>query len=73
MPFELSGTGTYGELLSAIGEQFGAQFPPNTWDPESKRFHEHVRGMQNGIPLRDPAAVLTPGLEVTFLVGIAGG
>ncbi|MBX7110469.1 MAG: hypothetical protein K1X87_01310 [Dehalococcoidia bacterium] len=73
MPFELSAGGTYGELLAAIGERFGERFPPNTWDPVTRRFHEHVRGMQQGIPLRDPNEVLAPDEEVTFLVGIAGG
>lgn len=73
MPFELVAGGTYGELLAAIGERFGERFPPNTWDPATRRFHDHVRGMQDGLPLRDPEAVLVPGEEVTFLVGIAGG
>lgn len=73
VPFELSGEGTYGELLAAIGERFGDQFPPNTWDRATKRFHEHVRGMQQGLPLRDVGERLEPDTEVTFLVGIAGG
>lgn len=71
--FELEAGGTYGELLVAIGERFGERFPPNTWDPQARRFHPHVGALQHGTPLRDPAAVLQPDLEVTFLVGIAGG
>lgn len=73
VPFELREGATYGELLAAIGERYRDEFPPNTWDLEAKRFHEHVRAMQHGVPLRDHDEVLQPDGEVTFLVGIAGG
>ncbi len=71
--FELPEKATYADLMAAIGERFADQLPPNTWDSAQNRFHAHVRGLQNGYPLNDPAAILEPGMEVTFLVGIAGG
>lgn len=71
--FELPEKATYADLMAAIGERFADQLPPNTWDSAQNRFHAHVRGLQNGYPLNEPAAILEPGMEVTFLVGIAGG
>ena len=72
--FELPEKATYADLMAAIGERFADQLPPNTWDSAQNRFHAHVRGLQNGYPLNDPAAILEPrhGSNVS-LVGIAGG
>ncbi|MCE5202728.1 MAG: hypothetical protein ABFC80_00020 [Coriobacteriales bacterium] len=73
--FELPHGATYGDLLDAVGERFGHQFPPNVWDPVTRSFHPQVVALiedRSATPA-DRDRTLTDGGVAAFFVPIAGG
>ena len=70
---ELRPAATVGELISGVGEAFGASFPTQVWDPAERRFTPLVGVFVNRQDADDPSRPLAEGDEVIFLTMISGG
>lgn len=62
-----------GDLLLALGREFGPRLPANMWDADAERFHPLIKASRKGTPFMEEGDELREGEEVFLISRMAGG
>jgi molybdopterin converting factor small subunit len=71
--FLLNSGATFGHLLEAIGERFGARFHTGLWDAEQKAFKPGILVLGAGRDLNGREMPLQEGEEIKVVPLLGGG
>lgn len=71
--YQLEEGATFGDLLLAVGREFGPRLPENMWDARAERLHPLIRAGRKGAPFPEDEEPLRDGDEVFIISRMAGG
>ncbi|OFW57063.1 MAG: hypothetical protein A2Y75_02640 [Candidatus Solincola sediminis] len=71
--YELREEATVGELLLAVGRDYGRRLPEQMWDAAGERFHPTISAVRKGSTALESEEQLKEGDEIYIFTRMAGG